>query len=102
MGEDCVSVSMPKVTHAEACFKKNDDCGWKLTAGYSSLVKTKQGPPQPPPKGTKITADFKLIGWSGTTAKVRDLWAQKNIGTATNSISAMVEPHGLALLRLSK
>ena len=35
MGADCVSVSMPTdATHSEACFKKNDGCGWKLAAGY--------------------------------------------------------------------
>lgn len=102
MGADCVSVSMPKAAQGEACFKKNDDCGWELAAGYSSLVKTKQGPPQPPPKGTRITADFQMLGWGGTSAKVRDLWAQTDLGTMTSSVSAMVEPHGLALLRLSK
>ena len=101
MAKDCASVSMPKAKCGKACFKKNDDCGWNVDARYSSLVKTAQGPPQPAPKGAKITADFKSIGWGGASAKVRDLFAQKDLGSMT-SLEATVQPHGLAMFRLSK
>ena len=107
-----------------ACLKKNDGCGWKANRAYESVVKVKQGPPQPPPKGTTITATLASVGWSGAsslgsaqagarvadgalgvaaggTANVRDLWAQKDLGSQS-SLSAVVAPHGLALLRLSK
>jgi hypothetical protein len=35
------------------------------------------------------------------SAKVRDLFAQKDLGAMT-SLSAVVPPHGMALFRLSK
>ena len=101
MEAECVSVSMPKTGHGKACFKKNDDCGWNVDHAYSSLVKLSQGPPQPPAKGTLITATFKAVGWGHATAKVRDLWEQKDLGTMSGSHSAYVPLHGLALLRLS-
>ena len=39
--------------------------------------------------------------FAGASAKVRDLFAQKDLGAMT-SLSAVVPPHGLALFRLSK
>eukprot|EP01043_Picozoa_sp_COSAG02_P081900 COSAG02_NODE_20247_length_841_cov_1.156334_1_plen_172_part_00 len=102
LGSKCVSVSVPTSGEGESCYKNNDDCGWKKNAAYQSLVKLEQGPPQPPPQGAKITASLKLVGWQGgKTAKVRDLWAHKDLGEQ-ESLEAMVPPNGLALFRLSK
>ena len=131
LGAECASMSVPAgqadsagAKKGLACLKKNDGCGWKANPAYESVVKVKQGPPQPPPKGATITATLASVGWSGAsspgsaqagarvadgalgvaaggTANVRDLWAQKDLGSQS-SLSAVVAPHGLALLRLSK
>ena len=41
------------------------------------------------------------LGWPPrVTAKVRDLWAHRDMGRWTGSISASVEPHGVAMFRI--
>ena len=103
-GKDCVSASVPKDGRGEACFKKNDGCGWKVNAQYNSLVKLEQGPqpvgPPPPPPATVVNATLSMVGWKHAKAKVRDLFARKDLGILTE-LSARVPAHGLALLRLS-
>jgi alpha-galactosidase len=47
----------------------------------------------------KITANFPDVGMSGTV-KVRDLWAHKNLGTASGSFSAVVPRHGVVLVKM--
>ena len=47
----------------------------------------------------KITANFPDVGLSGTV-KVRDLWAHKDLGTASGSFSAVVPRHGVVLVRM--
>lgn len=95
----CVSASVPVSGQGEACFKKNDNGGFTVNSGYTSVVKTKQGP-QPTPTGATITATLASVGWKHSTAKVRDLFAQQDLGTMS-SLKATVPPHGLALFRLS-
>ncbi len=46
------------------------------------------------------TIDFKTLGISGK-ANVRDIWMHKNLGSMS-SITLRVEPHGVAMLRISK
>ena len=47
----------------------------------------------------KVSADE--LGWhSGVRAKVRDLWAHRDMGLWKGSISASVEPHGVAMFRI--
>jgi len=49
------------------------------------------------------------VAWRGMEAlyaltgekKVRDLWAKKDIGTAKDSVSAVIPPHGAKLYKLS-
>ncbi len=47
----------------------------------------------------KITANFPDVGMSGTV-KVRDLWAHKDLGTASGSFSAVVPRHGVVLVKM--
>jgi alpha-galactosidase len=48
-----------------------------------------------------ITATADQLGWpAGVRAKVRDLWAHKDAGRWTGSVSATVEPHGVAMFRV--
>lgn len=102
LGKGCVSVSAPVSGSGTACLKRNDDDGWVANRAYDSLVKVKQGPQPPPkpPQQTKIEASFGLVGWKHASAKVRDLFEKKDLGEVS-SLSAMVNPHGVVLLRLS-
>ena len=49
----------------------------------------------------KITLDFKAIG-APASAKLRDLWARKDLGTMRNSYTAEVPKHGVVFLKVSK
>jgi alpha-galactosidase len=49
----------------------------------------------------KMTVDFKSIG-APATAKVRDLWERKDLGTLENSYSSVVPKHGVVFLKISK
>jgi len=51
------------------------------------------------PASIRATAD--QLGWpAGVRAKVRDLWAHRDVGRWTGSIEATVEPHGVATFRI--
>jgi len=49
----------------------------------------------------KMTVDFKSIG-APAAAKVRDLWAGKELGTLNDSYSSVVPKHGVVFLKISK
>jgi alpha-galactosidase len=49
----------------------------------------------------KITLDFKAIG-APSSAKLRDLWARKDLGTAKNSYTGEVPKHGVVFLKVSR
>jgi len=49
----------------------------------------------------KMTVDFRSIG-APATAKVRDLWERKDLGTLENSYSSVVPKHGVVFLKISK
>jgi len=46
-----------------------------------------------------VTADFAALGLSGT-CRLRDVWRQKDIGTASGSYTAEIPGHGTLLLRI--
>lgn len=100
LGKGCVSISAPVSGKGESCLKKNNGAGWITMKDYNSLVKVKQGPIPTPPKSVKIEASFAMVGWPHGSAKVRDLFDKKDLGEMT-SLSAMVNPHGLVIFRLS-
>ena len=48
-----------------------------------------------------IRATEEQLGWpAGVRARVRDLWAHKDVGRWAGSIEATVEPHGVAMFRI--
>jgi alpha-galactosidase len=47
----------------------------------------------------KIIVDFKYLGL-GETARVRDLWARKDLGVFRGSHSTEVPEHGVVMLRV--
>jgi alpha-galactosidase len=49
----------------------------------------------------KMTLDFRAIG-APASAKLRDLWARKDLGTMQNSYTADVPKHGVLFLKVSK
>jgi alpha-galactosidase len=49
----------------------------------------------------KITLDFKTIG-APASARLRDLWARKDLGSAQDSYTAEVPKHGVVFLKVSK
>ena len=55
----------------------------------------------PPEDSTKITIDFKQLGFDGE-CNVRDLWSKEDIGKFKNGVSLVVRKHGAKLLRISE
>mmetsp|Transcript_6395 Transcript_6395/g.15706 ORF Transcript_6395/g.15706 Transcript_6395/m.15706 type:complete len:374 (+) Transcript_6395:67-1188(+) len=54
--------------------------------------------------GTKshhITLPFDVAGFKGKTAKIRDVWARKDLGTFDTSFTAEVESHGTVVVKLT-
>ena len=49
-----------------------------------------------------VTAVFAALNISWSAVAVRDLWAQRELGSAAGGWSALVPPHGVVALRLSE
>jgi alpha-galactosidase len=50
----------------------------------------------------EITADWAEIGYPRTLgAELRDLWTHKSVGRVKGSFTAMVEPHGVVMVRVT-
>jgi alpha-galactosidase len=47
-----------------------------------------------------LTLQWSQVGVSGKQ-KVRDLWRQKDLGVFEKEFSAVVQPHGVALVKLT-
>ena len=52
-------------------------------------------------KKTEITADLKMLGFTGKCT-IRDLWRQKDLGTFDAQFKTPVAPHGVVLVKVSK
>ena len=48
-----------------------------------------------------ITLDFRLLGITGS-ARLRDLWSHKDLGSQTEPYVAQVPKHGVVLLKVTK
>ena len=56
------------------------------------------------PGPANITAPFSLVpgfNATGASAHVRDLWARADLGLLSGSVTMLVPPHGVSMLRLS-
>jgi alpha-galactosidase len=49
----------------------------------------------------RMTLDFKMLGITGT-AQLRNLWEHQNLGSQSNSYTAMVPKHGVLMLKVSR
>jgi alpha-galactosidase len=79
-------------------WKQGDQEVWvkPLTGGAKAVLLFNRGET---PVMIRATAD--QLGWpAGIHARVRDLWAHKQVGGWTGAISATVEPHGVAMFRV--
>jgi len=80
-------------------WKDGDSEVWvkPLTGGARAVLLFNRGNQ---PAMIRATAD--QLGWpSGVRASVRDLWAHKDAGRWTGAVSATVEPHGVAMLKIA-
>jgi len=48
-----------------------------------------------------ISANLTLVGFKGAKAAARDLYAGKDLGVVTGPFSAMVNPHGVVMIKLT-
>jgi len=97
---DCAGFSYdPSPSQMSGCYKTNTDCGFVSNPNYVGYYKPSFQPPTGP---ANITVMFNEVGFSGSV-KVRDIWAQKDLGVFTGSYTAINVPfHGTAFLRLSQ
>jgi len=80
-------------------WKDGDSEVWvkPLTGGARAVLLFNRGNQ---PAMIRATAD--QLGWpSGVRASVRDVWAHKDAGRWTGAVSATVEPHGIAMLKIA-
>ena len=50
-----------------------------------------------------VPVDWEELGWKTTDAVlVRDLWERKDVGTLIGGISAVLDAHDVAMLRLTR
>lgn len=71
---------------------------WTEASGYDGWLKL-TGPPSPAPLDVSFT--FAEVGFAGKSAVVRDLWAQKDIGTISEKYSAQVPVQGVRMFTLT-
>eukprot|EP00048_Salpingoeca_helianthica_P014860 m.223921 g.223921 ORF g.223921 m.223921 type:complete len:494 (-) comp16352_c0_seq1:183-1664(-) len=86
-----------RVSDNSGCYKTNTDCGIVKQTGYEGFAKPGFKPPAP--VAVPITVKFADVGL--TRARVRDLWARKDLGVFSGSYTATVAPHAAAFLRLT-
>lgn len=91
------------------CLKANADCGSKHQAGVDGYtIVGRAGKPVPPsgPGATggalNISFDFRAVGFApDTLVRVRDLFAQRDLGVFTAQYTSPAVPlHGAHMLRL--
>lgn len=82
------------------CMKANTDCGITVRQDFDGYNKTRQGA-QPSP-GLNISFSFGDVGFSlDTLVRVRDLFAQKDLGVFQGDYHALVPSHGVHMIKLT-
>lgn len=93
----CASISF-EAANGSGCYKLNTDCGFVSDNAYAGYAKPNFVPPAA--TSAKITVRFADVGLSGPV-KVRDIWANEDLGVFQLSYSAIVPFHGTAFLKLT-
>jgi len=89
----------PKGQSGARISPKGDQEVWARTLGDGSVAVALLN------KGSSssaITAKFSDVGFHFTKAQVRDLWAQKDLGSSSNSITMTVPATGVVMVKLSQ
>jgi hypothetical protein len=107
----CVAFSVTdKSTVLSGCTKNKNALpenggSWVDAPTYEGWLKKNNSDPPAPSQSSKVTvnfADLSSLGWSSSTANVRDLWAGKDRGSFTSSFTAIVPRPGVVLVKLTK
>ena len=100
LNKDVIAVDQdPLGAQARRVWKDADREVWvkTLSAGARALLLFNRGDA---PAAIRATSDE--LGWpTGVRAKVRDLWAQKDAGRWSGAIEVTVDPHGVAMYRIT-
>lgn len=100
LNRDVIAIDQdPLGVQGRRIWKDGDREVWvkPLSGGARALLLFNRGDA---PAVIRATAD--QLGWpAGVKAGVRDLWAHKDLPRWTGSIEATVEPHGVAMFRIS-
>ena len=73
-----------------------------IATGYEGWTKNEPAPA--PATSAQVTvnfADLQAVGWTGTSAHVRDLWQGKDLGVFSGSFSAEVPAPGVVMVKLT-
>ncbi len=100
LNKDVIAVDQDPVgVQGHRVWKQGDSEVWvkPLSGGAKALLLFNRGDA---PAAIRATSD--QLGWpAGVRAKVRDLWVHKDAGRWSGSIEATVEPHGVAMYRIT-
>jgi len=68
-------------------------CGTKAYVRYLSNKTVAVAIPNLSESKNEVSVCFKDLGWSSSTASVRDLWKMKDVGTFTDKYTATLEAY---------
>jgi len=89
-------------SHGSGCLYNSTDVKWTNSSENGRWILNKR----PALTGASVTVQFSdLLAagiWNLTTAHVRDVFAQKDLGIAKDSFTAVVPYHGVTLLKFTK
>merc|ERR1712080_30419 len=89
----------PKGQSGARITPKGDREVWARTLGDGSVAVALLNKGR---SSSEITATFSDVGFHFAQAKVRDLWAQKDLGTSSKSITMTVPATGVVMVKLSQ
>lgn len=99
LNKEIIAINQDNSPQGRLVKKTSDYQIWKkkMTDGSTTLLLLNLNEKKP----LKITANFKELGIP-PTVRVRDVLQKKNLGTAKNSFSKILDTHESALIRLKK
>ena len=101
LNRDAIAISQDGVVGGLRLTPKGATEVWarNLSSGAVAVALLNRGPPDDEPQN--ISVAFRDVGLPGGRAGVFDVWRGADLGAFTGGFSALVPPHGAALLRFS-
>jgi len=93
----CVSLSFENDGSDNGCLKNNIDEGYVVNSKYDGYKRIGGWVNST----TYISFKFSDVGFTGNKAKIRDLWAKKDLGSFTDSFGMNVTSTGVRMLKLT-